>query len=119
LNQDLPSYRFGKFRRLTDKAGYKRVFGRSRRYTDDCFTVLIHEDHQAGPRLGLAIAKKTIKTAVARNRIKRIIRESFRTHADQIGSNDIVVMARRGADNKTNKELHAALDRCWSRLVKQ
>lgn len=113
------NHRFGRDRRLTGKADYQPVFKRARRYGEDAFTILVRDNGKQTARLGLAIARKTIKKAVARNRIKRIIRESFRTHADRIGGRDIVVMARRGADRKQNAELHAELARCWARLTEQ
>jgi ribonuclease P protein component len=43
----------------------------------------------------LAISKKIIRKAVDRNRIKRMIRESFRLNQQQLGYFDIVVLAKR------------------------
>jgi ribonuclease P protein component len=42
-------------------------------------------------RLGLIIGKRQAKRAVDRNRIKRILRETFRTHYDVLPPFDIVV----------------------------
>ncbi len=70
------------------------------------------------PRLGLAISRKVAKTAVARNRIKRAVRESFRTHQGRLDALDIVVLARPGVVERTNKELATALESLWTRLNK-
>lgn len=72
-----------------------------------------HAGRQA--RLGLAIAKKQIPRAVDRNRIKRVIRESFRLH--QLQDHDFVVLARRDTASATNRQLSRSLARHWERLL--
>ena len=66
-------------------------------------------------RLGLAISKKQCKKAVARNRLKRIIRESFRQNQAALGGLDIVVMNRAGAADAETKVLQDSLDNHWQR----
>src|SRR5690606_40785133 len=46
------------------------------------------------PRLGLVIGKKSVKLTVERNRLKRVIRDSFRLNQESLGALDIVVVAR-------------------------
>jgi ribonuclease P protein component len=46
-------------------------------------------------RLGLAITKRVAPRAVDRNRIKRLVRESFRRHKSALGSVDVVIRLRR------------------------
>jgi putative membrane protein insertion efficiency factor len=54
-------------------------------------------NHETYPRLGLSIATRTFGTAVARNRIKRITRESFRLNQHSLPSVDVTVSAREAA----------------------
>ncbi|MDE2090198.1 MAG: ribonuclease P protein component, partial [Gammaproteobacteria bacterium] len=54
---------------------------------------------------------------VARNRIKRLIRESFRLNQHRLGDWDIVVLGRASVDAKSNKELRSILEKHWSKLV--
>lgn len=66
-------------------------------------------------RLGLAIAKKSIRSAVGRNRIKRLIRESFREQS--LPSVDLVILANKAIDELSNQQLRIGLERCWQRLI--
>ena len=81
--------------------------------------MLFVENTLSHPRLGLAIAKKQVKSAVIRNRIKRIVRESFRTHQHLLPPLDIVVLVRRGVADRSPAELHRSLQRHWERLVRR
>lgn len=71
-----------------------------------------------GARLGLAISKKVARRAVDRNRIKRLIRESFRSIRCQLPPNDIVVLARSATSAADNDRLFASLAAHWRRLSK-
>ena len=115
----MPDFAFGKQQRLLNGADFKRVFSRAERSSDRYFTVLMRTNSTAAARLGLAIAKKQVRRAVDRNRIKRIVRESFRHHQQELGSVDCVVMARRDTAAATNAELHASLQQHWKRLTRR
>ncbi len=70
-------------------------------------------------RIGLIIAKRHVKRAVDRNRIKRLVRESFRHRRAGLPSLDIVVLARPGLGSLDNSEIHRQLDKLWRKLAKQ
>ena len=70
-------------------------------------------------RLGLVIAKKHVRLAVQRNRVKRQLRESFRRHQQVLVGLDIVVLARPGLGKLDNATLRAMIDAQWQRLLKQ
>ena len=79
-------------------------------------TVLASPNSLGHPRLGMAISRKVARTAVARNRIKRAVRESFRQHQGRLHDLDIVVLGRNGVADRTGRELAAALESLWTRL---
>ena len=106
-------FSFGQDRRLPNKEAYGRVFSKARRSRDQCFTVLYRDSGETVARLGMAIAKKNCPKAVARNRLKRIIRESFRQHQAALAGLDIVVMNKPGAENMNNSALFKSLDQHW------
>lgn len=105
--------------RLVSKADYQHVFAQPERSADGCFTVLIRSNTLGFPRLGLAISRKAAKLAVVRNRVKRVIRESFRQQQQRLGGIDIVVMGRSGLTERTNAELFGSLERHWTRITKR
>jgi len=72
-------------------------------------------------RLGLAIAKKQLRRAVDRNRVKRLIREYFRSEVtDTPGfAVDYVVMARAAVLRKDNRQLRRSLAQLFERLQEQ
>ena len=79
--------------------------------------VLARRNSEGIARLGLAIAKKQVKRAVDRNRIKRVIRESFRKQGTSLQGYDFVVLARRDTSQHNNDKLTASLERHWQRLT--
>lgn len=105
--------------RLREPIEFKRVFAKPERSTDQYFTVLAIVNELTYPRLGLAIAKKQVKRAVDRNKVKRSARESFRLQQCKIGHLDVVVMARREAATASSKILQASLDKHWLKLTKR
>jgi ribonuclease P protein component len=63
----------------------------------------------------MAVAKKHIRRAVDRNRLKRLIRESFRTGLIPV-TVDIVVMPRASCLGVDNGDLIISLHKQWSRI---
>jgi ribonuclease P protein component len=102
--------------RLRTSADYQKVFSDPVKSSDKYFTVLAKVSSLPQPRLGLAIAKKSIKTAVARNRIKRAVRESFRLQRQHLINIDIVVLARREASDAPMPILRHSLAKHWLKL---
>lgn len=68
------------------------------------------------PRLGLLVGKKKVKKAVKRNKIKRIVRESFRLNKYNLTGLDIVFISQFGIDKIMPKEIKLTLDRQWLKL---
>jgi ribonuclease P protein component len=113
-------FAFPRSARLTVKRAYDKVFRHGVRSSDAAFTVLACRNGLDRARLGLAVSRKTARRANRRNRIKRVIRESFR-HAAARGlpAADVVVIARRDADQTPGASLHASLERHWKRITKR
>jgi ribonuclease P protein component len=70
------------------------------------------------PRLGLIVPKKIISTAVGRNRVKRLIRESFRLNQADLAGLDVVARIKSKIDvANLNNALLLGLPQCKSCLV--
>jgi len=112
--------RFARQQRLTYASEFKSVFSEPCVKQGDANMLLLGKENNLNTaRLGLAVAKKQLKFAVSRNRFKRLTRESFRHHLDIIKNLDIVVVARAGAEGKTNRELLDLLSKNWHILSKK
>lgn len=111
--------KFSRQYRLLNGADFDYVFEDCRRSSDALFTVLYRNNGLGYPRLGLAIAKKRIRHATQRNRLKRLVRESFRRAITDIPSADIIVLARDRASVADNFEIFASLERHWRSLNKR
>lgn len=101
--------RFLRADRLLNARDYSRVFAGATRTSDRYFTVLARPNEQSHARLGLVVAKKNIKTAVQRNRVKRVIRETFRSAKCALPPHDLVVIVKASAGVASNGLLRAAL----------
>lgn len=110
----MAEFGFPKTSRLLNAADYKAVFNNAQ-FKVSCrqFLVLANRSDRASARMGLVIAKKNVALAVQRNRIKRQLRNTFRHNKELLGSLDLVVLARKGADKLDNKELKATIDSLW------
>lgn len=83
------------------------------------FLILSRNLELKEPRLGIIVAKKHVKLAVQRNRIKRLLRESFRCKRYSIPGLDIVVLAKKGIGLIDNAECTKELDYLWQKLVRK
>lgn len=112
--------KFSRHNRLLKPAEFQAVFRQHRRSEDCYLKVLARQNTSTKHRLGLAVAKKNCRRAVDRNRIKRIVRESFRHHVAGKASGapmDFVVMSKAGSAIVTNAILQRSLERHWNELL--
>jgi ribonuclease P protein component len=112
---DSTNSRFRRSNRLTDKPSFGRVFTKAQRSRDKMFTVLYRPNGKQPPRLGLAIGKRNCRRSSGRNRIKRIVRESFRRNKAILNGLDIVVLNQPAATGARNPALFESLERHWQR----
>lgn len=110
---------FPKERRLRRPSEFEAVHGEGRRFADGFFTVTLRPNGRATPRLGLAVSLKATGNAVARNRVRRLARESFRVHQHSLPAVDVVVAARPRVREASARDLRASLAGLWKRIAKQ
>jgi ribonuclease P protein component len=64
----------------------------------------------------MAVSRRHARTAVERNRVKRLVREAFRQHQHDLSGLDVVVMLRASPHGVPNLTLRAALHRLFGLL---
>ena len=123
---------FSRHVRLLKPDEYSRVFKNPFRSSDRYIMILAVARDESEPvevnpedtglqlssRLGLAISKKNAKRAVDRNRIKRLIRESYRQNRKSLPGIDLVVMAKPITKSADNQQIFQSLEQHWKRLAK-
>ena len=116
--------RFPKSCRLLDSLSFERVFkSPDFRVSNKYFLILGSWTQHDSARLGIIVAKKNISQATQRNRIKRQLREAFRTRNEAPGiadfNADIVVMARKGLQLLKNGDCRAHFHELLAEIVKK
>ncbi len=106
--------------RLPLPSDYTFVFNQPLRSSDKLITILAkYNPDTVNPRLGLAVAKKSVKTAVQRNRIKRLAREFFRLNQYKIACADYVLLVRPGIDKMNNQVITQSISKQLNYLRKK
>ena len=75
----MPGCALTQSRRLRKTEEYAQVYGKGRRLRGGGFGFVVLPNHQAANRLGISVSG--VKSAVRRNRCKRLIREFYRLNA--------------------------------------
>jgi ribonuclease P protein component len=110
---------FSRELRLLTPTHFEYVFSNAIPSVSPQLTLLARKNEELVPRLGITISKKRVKLAHDRNRLKRIIRESFRLQRQSLPSIDIVVVGKSGLDKLSNQELFFLLNKLWKKLAQR
>lgn len=94
---------------------FTRILSGGTRLNAQVMTLVLRPNGAHHPRLGLSVPRRAVRRAVARHRLKRWIRESFRHHTEHLAGLDIVVIARSGAEKMDSKRFRSLLARAWTR----
>ncbi len=114
--------KFSRQSRLLKPAEFKLVFQKPIRSGDESFRILARVNGIQHHRLGMAVSKKVCAKAVGRNRIKRVVRENFRSWtAGTVAEDtlDFVVLPTALAKTQSNKALDESLLAHWQRLTRK
>ena len=95
---------------------YQAVFSARKNLHSSYYTLYFQKNTLEHPRLGIIASKKNIRLAVERNRIRRIVRETFRQSKIAPNGIDIVIVVKREAKGVNRKELRECLEQLVMRL---
>jgi ribonuclease P protein component len=93
--------------RLSRSRDFDAVYRHGRSVSTRFLTLywFAREDDGGEPRLGLSVPKKAVSSAVARNRIKRRLRELWRARLERLDSGrDYVLIVRPGLAEATDEQ---------------
>lgn len=110
---------FSRELRLLTPTHFQQVFEKATPAVSPQLTLLARANSLHHPRLGITIAKKKVRKAHERNRLKRLIRESFRLNQHQLPPVDIIAIGKTNLDTLSNQEISTLLGKLWKKLSRR
>ncbi|MGA7949775.1 MAG: ribonuclease P protein component [Thiobacillaceae bacterium] len=105
-------YAYTRRQRLLKGTDFEAVFAARLYYRSRSYLVMCRPNELGYARLGMVVGKRQFKRAVDRNRMRRIIRETFRLHHPDLPAMDVVVKVQSvPPEGEEGAELAAVLAR--------
>mgnify|MGYP000402042664 CR=1 FL=1 len=119
----MSNFNFEKNKRLLSAQSFQSVFENTDfKISNSNFLLLAHQNRLKHARLGMIVAKKHIRLSVGRNRIKRVIRSSFRLNQQNLAALDIIFLVRKGMNKLSfkdqSKSISLGLDQLKNKIIK-
>jgi ribonuclease P protein component len=112
----LTDFSFSKKERLLNQADFVLLKNAGKKIHSACFIAQIKRNNLENSRLGLTISKKAGK-AVTRNRLKRLVRESFRANKHNLsGFWDINIIAKKNVAQSSSEQIFASMDKIFNTI---
>lgn len=104
-------YSYSRRYRLTAKHEVQSVFDAKPKKVSRQYLLVLYTPNQLSyARLGIIAGKQYLRHAVDRNRVRRVIRESFRHARAALKGLDLIVMIRSGCSSVDTKTLRSDID---------
>ncbi|KAJ49567.1 ribonuclease P protein component [Clostridium tetanomorphum] len=96
--------------KLRKNAEFRTVYRKGRSFSNDLLVLYIHKNNRNDfNRFGVSVSKKVGKSVI-RNRVRRLIKESYRLIPNNLKKGyDLVVIARTSSRDKNYAEIEKAL----------
>ena len=108
---------FSRKKRLANPTEFKAVFQAAKKISSQHFGLYLRKNHLDYPRLGIVVAKRNVLKAVARNLIKRIIRERFRLNQVKLSGFDVVIVVYNAFGSLSREAMHKAVDERFGKVA--
>ena len=114
----MTDYCYPKAKRILKPDEFKSVFNKPLfKVHQTHFMAFAYDSDQEQARLGMAITKKRIPTAVARNTIKRIIREQFRHKHPELPALDLVFILKKSTKDLSNDQMRQQVNDILAKTI--
>lgn len=105
--------------RIRTTSEFRKIYS-EHQFLSGLYYVLYFQSNNLGyPRLGVVASRKSLKKAVIRNRVRRIVKEDFRLHKFRLPSIDMVFIAKSISTGSSKKELHECVHILLNQLIMQ
>lgn len=109
--------RFGRQRRLLAREQFDAVLRAPHvRMASGPFRLAACRNRVGFARLGMVVAKRVIRHSVDRNRVKRCVRETFRSAMNDLPAVDVVIRLATPMPDIRQTLPHEPLNSLWQRL---
>lgn len=96
---------------------FRRIYAKGQSGVSGCLVVYCRPNRRGHNRLGVTVSAK-LGHAVVRNRVRRRIREIFRTHTGELAQGyDLIVVARSRAVETPYRDMERAFLSCCQKLA--
>ena len=113
------TYNLEKTNKLINKKEFDKVFKSPKvAYSKEFVVLAIKNKECCNAKFGVIVAKKKIKQANKRNKIKRIVREFFRLNKNKFASLNFIFIANKNIDKFQNQALFKSLNASCTKLQK-
>ena len=93
----------------------QKVFAKGRAFFNPLFTLKFLKNPSDSRRFTVVVSTKVSKSAVRRNRIKRVLREYIRLNLPQLSPGDYAVVVKPAAAGKEAEEWRLSLEGLFKR----
>jgi len=100
--------------RVKKSQDFDNIIRKKQSFANRQFVIYYQENKLDHMRLGISVSKKLGK-AHERNRLKRYVRESFKTRKDFLKNYDIIIIVRPGAKGLSFLEFGSSIDQVLKR----
>ena len=104
---------FKKRNRLLNKTAFSSVLSAQKKRFCGTFILYTHENSYDHPRMGIIISKKQVRLASDRNRIRRMVKETFRENIASLPNIDIVLIGLHPMQHLTGIEILRCIEKQW------